>query len=159
MPTVMFVCTANLCRSPIAEVLFKQWLQQHKVPGSWHVHSCGTWAQDAEPVASAVLPQLLAVGIDLAHHRSLPITTNLLAASDLVLCMTGFHKEALHAEFPQYAARVHMLSEMIMQHYDIIDVSSVSPAEYLAVLEVLRPIVSRSAPRIMTLLKQASDSV
>jgi len=155
----MFVCTANLCRSPIAAFLFKKWLQQHQVTGSWHVESCGTWARDGNGVLSSVLPHLLAVGIDLTHHRSRSITIDLLAASDLVLCMTGFHKEALQAEFPQYAARVHMLSEMIMQHYDIKDVSSISPAEYLAVLEVLGPIVERSAPRIITLLQQASDSV
>jgi protein-tyrosine phosphatase len=159
MPTVMFVCTANLCRSPIAEVLFEQWLQKHQVTGSWYVHSCGTWAQDGEPVAPSVLPHLLAVGIDLAHHRSRPITANLLAASDLVLCMTGFHKEALQAEFPQYASRVYMLSEMIMQRYDIQDVSSVSPAQYLAVVKELRPIVERSAPRIIALLQRAPDSV
>jgi protein-tyrosine-phosphatase len=159
MPTVMFVCTANLCRSPIAAVLFKQWLQQYAVPGAWQVHSCGTWAQEGECVLPSVLPHLLAVGIDLTHHRSRSITTNLLAESDLVLCMTSFHKEALQAEFPQYALRVYMLSEMIMQRYDIPDVSMVSPEEYLAVVKELRPIVERSAPRIIALLQPASDSV
>jgi len=157
MPTVMFVCTANLCRSPIAAFLFKQWLQQHPATGSLHVASCGTWAQDGEPVASSVLPYLLAVGIDLMHHRSRSITTNLLAESDLVLCMTGFHKEALQAEFPHYGSRVHMLSEMIMQRYDIPDVSRVSAEEYLAVARDLRPMVERSAPRIMALLQAASS--
>jgi protein-tyrosine-phosphatase len=159
MPTVMFVCTANLCRSPIAEVLFEQWLQKHQATGPWHVNSCGTWAQDGETVASSVLPHLLAVGIDLSHHRSRPVTTDLLAESDLVLCMTSFHKEALQAEFLQYAERVHMLSEMMMQRYDIQDVSMVSPEEYLAVVKELRPIVERSAPRILSLLQAASDSV
>ena len=98
----MFVCTANLCRSPIAAFLFKKWLQQHQVTGSWHVESSGTWAQDGEGVLPSVLPHLLAVGIDLTHHRSRSITINLLAESDLVLCMTRFHKEALQAEFPQF---------------------------------------------------------
>ena len=52
-----------------------------------------------------------------------------------------------------------MLSEMIMQRYDIPDVSMVSPEEYLAVVKELRPIVERSAPRIIALLQPASDSV
>jgi protein-tyrosine-phosphatase len=158
MPTVMFVCTANLCRSPIAEVLFKQWLQQHTAPGSWHVQSCGTWAQDGEPVALSVLPQLLAVGIDLSHHRTRTVTAELMAESDLVLCMTSFHKEALQAEFHQYAARVHLLSEMIMQHYDIPDVSRVSADEYLVVAKDLMRIIERGAPRIIALLQSAADS-
>jgi len=155
----MFVCTANLCRSPIAAFLFKKWLQQHQVAGSWHVESCGTWAQDGDGVLPSVLPHLLAVGIDLTHHRSRSITIDLLAESDLVLCMTSFHKEALQAEFPQYAARVYMLSEMIMQRYDIPDVAMVSPEEYLAVVKELRPIVERSVPRIIALLQQGPDSV
>ncbi|MBN2108327.1 MAG: hypothetical protein JW832_12955 [Deltaproteobacteria bacterium] len=159
MPTVMFVCTANLCRSPIAVFLFKKWLQQHRITGSWHVESCGTWAQDGECVVSSVLPHLLAAGIDLRHHRSRSITSDLLAESDLVLCMTSFHKEALQVEFPQYAARVYMLSEMIMQRYDIPDVAMVSPEEYLAVVKELGPIVERSAPHIIALLQKGSDSV
>lgn len=159
MPTVMFVCTANLCRSPIAAFLLKQWLQQRQLTGSWHVDSCGTWAQDGECVLPSVLPHLLAAGIDLTHHRSRSVTTNLLAVSDLVLCMTSFHKEALQAEFPQYETRVHMLSEMIMQRYDIPDVSMVSPKEYLAVVKELRPMIERSAPCIIALLQPASDSL
>lgn len=107
----------------------------------------------------SVLPHLIAVGIDLTHHRSRSITTTLMAQSDLVLCMTGFHKEALQAEFSQFAPRVYMLSEMIMQRYDIPDVAMVSPEEYLAVVKELRPIVERSAPRIIALLQQGSDFV
>ena len=155
----MFVCTANLCRSPIAAFLFKKWLQQHQVTGSWHVESSGTWAQDGEGVLSSVLPHLLAVGIDLTHHRSRSITANLMAQSDLVLCMTGFHKEALQVEFPQFAPRVYMLSEMIMQRYDIPDVAMISPEEYLAVVKMLRPIIECSAPRIIALLQQNSAAV
>jgi protein-tyrosine phosphatase len=157
MPTVIFVCTANLCRSPIAANLFEQWLQKHQLSGSFQVHSCGTWAQDGECVVPSVLPHLLAVGIDLTHHRSRSITTNLMAQSDLVLCMTGFHKEALQAEFPQFAPRVYMLSEMILQHYDIPDVAKITPEEYLAVVKKLRPIVERGSPHIIALLQPASD--
>ena len=52
MPAVLFVCTANICRSPMAEVLFRAWLRRAAVPGKWVVASAGTWAEPGAPAAA-----------------------------------------------------------------------------------------------------------
>ena len=133
MPTVMFVCTENLCRSPMAEVLFKNWLERHTVPGDWKVISSGTWVRGGAVLTVPILDALKQTGIDLTDHPCQSITPELLAASDLVLCMTRFHKEALHAEFPLHAGRIKMLSEMFGDRYDVRDVQAITVEECLRV--------------------------
>ena len=159
MPTVMFVCTGNLCRSPIAEVLFRQWLQRQSVSGDWRVLSCGTWAHDGSSVASHVLQSLLDMGIDLVQHRSRSVTADLLADADLVLCMTQSHKEALHAEFPQFAGRISLLSEMVGQTYDVQDVENFATAQYVCVANELARIIEDAGESILTLLQPTTGSV
>nr|NIM45857.1 hypothetical protein [Nitrososphaeria archaeon] len=49
MPAVLFVCSANQCRSPIAEVLFREHLEQIGIGDEWRVESAGIWAMDGAP--------------------------------------------------------------------------------------------------------------
>ena len=152
MPTVMFVCTGNLCRSPIAEVLFRQWLQRKSVSNGWRVQSSGTWTQEGSSVAADVQPSLLAMGIDLSQHRSRNVTAELLAESDLALCMTRSHKEALHAEFHQFAGRINLLSEMVGQTYDVPDVEEFTAAEYVGIANELARIIEQAGESILSRL-------
>ena len=49
MPAVLFVCSANQCRSPMAEVLFREHLEQMGLADGWRVESAGVWAMDDVP--------------------------------------------------------------------------------------------------------------
>jgi protein-tyrosine-phosphatase len=153
MPTVMFVCTANLCRSPIAAVLFRQWLQRQSVSGDWQVLSCGVWAKEGSSVTASVQQSLVATDIDLTQHRSLRVTADRLAEADLVLCMTRLHKEVLHAEFPQFAGRIQLLSEMIGQASDVLDVEAFTPDECARVVKELAGIIEHAGDHILAMLQ------
>ena len=159
MPTVMFVCTVNLCRSPIAEVLFRQWLKRHSVSGDWRVLSCGTWAVNGKSVAPHVQPSLLAMGIDLGQHRARNVTAELLAESDLVLCMTQFQREALHTEFHQFAGRIYLLSEMLGKTYDVPDVQDFVISQYVCVAHELTRIIEEAGASILAKLQPAAASI
>ncbi len=159
MPTVMFVCTVNLCRSPIAEVLFRQWLKRQSVSGDWRVLSCGTWAVNGKSVAPHVQPSLLAMGIDLGQHRARNVTVELLAESDLVLCMTRSQREALHTEFPRFAGRIYLLSEMLGKTYDVADVQDFVTAQYVCVAKEMARIIEDAGKRILAMLKPASEFI
>jgi protein-tyrosine-phosphatase len=153
MPTVMFVCTANLCRSPIAAVLFRQWLQRQSVSGDWQVLSCGVWAKEGSSVTASVQQSLVATDIDLTQHRSLRVTADRLAEADLVLCMTRLHKEVLHAEFPQFAGRIQLLSGMIGQASDVLDVEAFTPDECARVVKELAGIIEHAGDHILAMLQ------
>lgn len=120
MPNLLFICTANICRSPMALGLFEAKLARLHLSG-WQVDSAGTWTQAGFPAASYGVELLAEKGIDISAHRSKEVDRDLLAAADLVLTMERGHKEALHAEFPEYAGRVYMLSEMVGEQFDVAD--------------------------------------
>jgi protein-tyrosine-phosphatase len=61
------------------------------------------------------------LGLDTSSHRSRRVTREMLAAFDLILTMEAGHKEALQIEFPESAARIFMLSEMVGKKADIAD--------------------------------------
>ena len=113
MPAVLFVCTGNLYRSPISAAIFNAMLKQERAGASaWRVESAGTWAQANQPAPPEVLQVMAKRGLDLKSHRSRMVSAEILAGFDLILTMESGQKEALWIEFPQFAGRVFMLSEM-----------------------------------------------
>lgn len=122
MPSVLFVCTANICRSPLAEGLFRLRLQQSGQPlDDWQIGSAGTWTVDGRPAAPEVIRLMQARGVDLSSHRSRMVSTELLAPCNLILTMEHGQKEALRVEFAALAQRVYLLSEMAGRRMEIED--------------------------------------
>ncbi len=113
MPSVLMVCTANICRSPMAEVLFAD---QVKCKGldmdKWQIASAGTWAQEGYPASRNSETVMKERGLDLSNHSSRIVTVDMMSQFNLILVMESNHKEALVYEFPALAKRFYMLSEM-----------------------------------------------
>ena len=114
MPNILFVCTGNMHRSPIAAAVFQRDLSRNLDDRSdWQVLSAGTWATADLPAEERTRRFAEKLGLDLSQHRSQRIDENLLANADLVVVMESGHKEALGVEFPKYKDRVVLLSELI----------------------------------------------
>jgi protein-tyrosine phosphatase len=110
MPAVLFVCTANRFRSPIAEAGFRELLRKQGVEKDWQVGSAGTWAQPDLAVLPSAEWAHTQLGLDLAAHRSRPVNRDLLAGQDLIIVMERNHREALGIDFPEIRARLFLLS-------------------------------------------------
>ena len=111
-PSVLFVCTANRFRSPIAEAIFRKLLRERGIEKDWLVGSAGSWAKDGlSPVPSAAW-MLDHLGLDLSIHQSRSVSRELVAQYHLVLVMEKNQKEALQIEFPELNQRVFMLTEI-----------------------------------------------
>jgi protein-tyrosine-phosphatase len=121
MPNILFVCTANQCRSPMAEVLFKQKLYEQKNPDGWTVESAAAWGRAGEPATENARHVAAENELDLSAHRSQRVEDLDLSSFDLILVMQAGHQEGLRAEFPDLAERIHLLSEMSGPPYDVRD--------------------------------------
>ncbi len=108
---VMFVCTANVCRSPMAEVILENIVKEHHLEDQIEVESSGIWASDGQPASE--LSRLVARenGLDLSSHRSQSVTPQLVKSSDLILCMTPSHKRDLLNIFPHFDNKIFTLKE------------------------------------------------
>ena len=116
MPSIIILCTANMCRSPIAEVLLQRKLQERTDAEDWKVESAGTWTIDGKPAAEVtqiVMKQLY--DVDLSVHRTRVVSRPLLRPFDLILVMEVGQKEAICVEFPELSSRVFLLYEMVDQ--------------------------------------------
>ena len=122
MPTILFVCTANRYRSPIAEVCFKRKIEKHSNDGEWDVLSAGTWTTDGLPPMAEAIEDARQSGLDIRAHRSGEVSKVLINRSDLTLVMEHSHKEALQQEFPQHREKIFLLTEIARGiAYDIPD--------------------------------------
>lgn len=157
MAAILFVCTANLCRSPIAERLFAQIISRAEPNKVWDVQSAGVWAVAGIASPGRLVKAAARSNLDLRPHRSQSVEQVNLAANDLILTMEAGQCEALRAEFPDLATRIHQLSALAGPRYDIADPYGGSEQEYLYMIDELNQLLHKALPRIVELAKRVHE--
>jgi len=152
MRSVLFICTANRCRSPMAEGLFKQEVARRGEALQWRIQSAGTWAEPDLPATQLAQTVMAQRQIDLTGHRSQPVDGELLREADVILVMTHNHQEALQAEFPEIAPRVYLLSQLVDRSFDIEDPYGGTWDDYAVCADELQSILTDGWPRLVELI-------
>jgi protein-tyrosine-phosphatase len=86
---LLFVCTGNTCRSPMAEGLAHQWLENNHIKG-WETMSAGTCASEGCQTSHETISALRDHGVQF-DGRSTPLSKELIDRATIVLCMTTTH--------------------------------------------------------------------
>jgi glycine hydroxymethyltransferase len=104
--SVLFICTGNVCRSPMAEALFRS---MSSGLDDVRVFSAGLSAPQGAPASRDAVDVLAAQGIDLSKFRSQPLTEDLLEKASHVFVMTREHERLVDMFFPEYIHKVRLL--------------------------------------------------
>ena len=96
---IVFVCTANVCRSPMAEKLFEKALQESSVKKKIKLFSAGISAMDGDKASDNSIEVCREIGIDLNDHRSSALTLATLQNASAVFCMTESHRALMQMYF------------------------------------------------------------
>ncbi len=100
---ILFVCTGNSCRSPMAEALFRA---RSGPDFGWTAASAGVSAWPGMPASAEAVEALRELGIDHRDHRSRPVDPGEVARAELIVAMTEGHRRELVRRFPEASDRI-----------------------------------------------------
>lgn len=98
---IMFVCTGNTCRSPMAEYLFRKIAAESELKEEIEVFSAGICATPNSKADEHAINAGKLYGLDLTKHKSTNIDDSNIENMDLILCAETIHKKQLKKEYPQ----------------------------------------------------------
>ena len=106
----------------MAMALFSDLVKKnHTKPDDWRIESAGCWAYPGMPATGSANAAMHELGLSLDDHRSQPVTEWLLRDFKLVLCMEWDHKATLSRNYPAFADRIFLLSEMAETDQEVDD--------------------------------------
>ncbi len=106
---VLFVCTGNTCRSPMAEGWLQNRVKKDQFDDRMEVESCGIFAYKNMPATQETVRVLHEDGIDLSEHLARPVNQKIVKEADFIYAMTSEHQQFILRQFPYLTGKIKVL--------------------------------------------------
>lgn len=153
LKTIVVVCTANICRSPMAAGILRSRIAEQGLADEVQVLSAGVWAEEGHSASLHAVAVLGQRGIDLTRHLSQSVTSAMLNQADLVLVMEEAHRRSIFYLAPQHLGKIFLLSEMAGEHDDVADPYGGPLEDYVYTIDVLTRLIDAGLPKILRRLQ------
>ena len=143
---VLFICTGNVCRSPMAEGMLRSMAE--KIGAEIEVASAGVYASDGHLPSSNSVIAMQEEGIDISRQRSQLLTSDLVAKATHIFGMTLSHLEAVLDHFPGSQEKTFVLREFISDEsldFDVPDPIGGDLDEY----RITRNLIKEAMPSVL----------
>ncbi len=146
--TIVFVCTGNTCRSPMAAAIARHALVDADLGGlTITVKSAGMSAGEGSPATPEAAEAVRRLGMEMGSHASAPLTRDLVAQADLIFGMTRSHVDSARSMAPSASGRIHTLDP---EGRDIPDPIGMSQEVYDQTAQAILAAVERRLAAIRT---------
>lgn len=112
---IIFVCTSNTCRSPIAEGFGNHWIEKNELLGQYDVISRGLTDMYEPPGSQASAPGIEVMledyGIDISNHRSRLLSSEDVHEASIIIGVSRSHKNHIISNYPQFEHKVTCLND------------------------------------------------
>ncbi|MCL2363915.1 MAG: low molecular weight protein arginine phosphatase [Defluviitaleaceae bacterium] len=156
---ILFVCTGNTCRSPMAAVLAQKLLREAGT--EYAVQSAGVHASPACAASAHAITAMRGAGCDLLPHRSQRATAQLVADAKLILTMTAAHRAAVLSIAPKSAHKVFTLcgypheNDTIQADADVVDPFGGDLLTYQQCAAQIKQLIKSSLGKIIQHIREA----
>lgn len=108
---IVFVCTANICRSVMSEAILKRLLRENHLHKKISVESAGIDSPVGRMPNDVIREVCKEHDIDVSQHHSRQLTKTVLERATLVFCLAENHREVIHGAYPEFRSKVVLLKE------------------------------------------------
>lgn len=143
---VLFVCTGNTCRSPMAAAIFNHFAEQEEI--NWFARSAGIATETGLPISDDAKTAINEYGIYIEDHMSRQLDERMLIDANIVLTMTKTQRDLLHIYFPEKKDKVFSVAEFTDFHGDIEDPYGKGLEKYQETAKILMEII----PKVLNVL-------
>ncbi len=146
---ILFVCTGNSCRSPMAAALLERMLGERR--DQFRIFSAGIAALDGAGATKEAIEAMAENGIDISRHRSAELNGQMAREADLILVMEFVHKDVIQIKYPEAEKKTFLLDEYAggaERPREIPDPVGKSVTEYRRVRKLLAEILERMLTKL-----------